>query len=216
MVPGCDVGAGGRVPSGWFSWRVRGGLDRAAWQGALDDVVARHEVLRTALEEVDWLLGAAGGRRGRASRCGGARRRPGGTEAQRLAAACAEAGEFARQRFDLASAPLVRAGVWVLDPQDCVAGGLPRRGDRRLVGADLLPRADGVLPGPAGRGAGGAGAAAGAVRGLRGVAAAVAVRRGSRAAARVLARGPVRGTSSGCPATGPGRRCDPGAAAASS
>ncbi len=104
----------------WFSWRVRGGLDRAAWQGALDDVVARHEVLRTALEEVD-------GRpvqrvAARASIPLRWRQVPaGGTEAQRLAAACAEAGEFARQRFDLASAPLVRAGVWVLDPQDCVA-----------------------------------------------------------------------------------------------
>ncbi|WP_033260483.1 phosphopantetheine-binding protein, partial [Kitasatospora setae] len=34
-------------------WRVRGRLDRSAWQQALDDVVARHEVLRTALVEVD-------------------------------------------------------------------------------------------------------------------------------------------------------------------
>ena len=104
----------------WFSWRVRGGLDQAAWQGALDDVVARHEVLRTALEEVDGLpvQRVATGvsvplRWGQVP--------AGGTAAQRLADACAAAGEFARQRFDLASAPLLRAGVWVLDPQDCVA-----------------------------------------------------------------------------------------------
>ncbi len=35
----------------WYCWRVRGGLDRTAWQQALDDLVARHEVLRTALIE---------------------------------------------------------------------------------------------------------------------------------------------------------------------
>ncbi len=103
----------------WFSWRVRGGLDQAAWQGALDDVVARHEVLRTALAESGGLpvQRVAAGVSVPLRWC----QVPAADARERLAGACAAAGEFARQRFDLASAPLVRAGVWVLDPQDAVA-----------------------------------------------------------------------------------------------
>ncbi|WP_175409611.1 non-ribosomal peptide synthetase, partial [Streptomyces sp. TRM64462] len=105
----------------WFAWRMRGGLDRAAWQGALDDVVARHEVLRTALVEVDgrpaqrvidgvgvplaWHTApeAAGG------------------EAERLDLVRERAAAFATRRFDLAAPPLLRAGVWELDADDHVA-----------------------------------------------------------------------------------------------
>ncbi|MFG1645167.1 amino acid adenylation domain-containing protein [Amycolatopsis sp. NPDC049252] len=95
----------------WFSWRVRGPLDRAAWQGALNDVVARHEVLRTALVELDgrpvqlvrdavtvplhWTEGTADTVR-------------------------AEATAFATARFTLAEPPLLRAGVWALGPDDHV------------------------------------------------------------------------------------------------
>jgi amino acid adenylation domain-containing protein len=97
----------------WFSWRVRGEIDRLAWQGALDDVVARHEVLRTELVELD------------------------GQPLQRIRhhltmplswhevgdeqSALAAATEFASRRFDLAVAPLVRAGVWRLGQGDAVA-----------------------------------------------------------------------------------------------
>ncbi|WP_189533544.1 non-ribosomal peptide synthetase [Streptomyces roseolilacinus] len=105
----------------WYSWRVRGGLDRAAWQGALDDVVARHEVLRTALVEVDgrpaqrvrgavavpleWYAVAAGG--------------DGGDGLPDLVRERAAA--FATRRFDLAAPPLLRSGVWELAPDDHVA-----------------------------------------------------------------------------------------------
>jgi amino acid adenylation domain-containing protein len=97
----------------WFSWRVRGELDREALQAALDDVVARHEVLRTALVEVD------------------------GRPAQQVwdsvtvplewsdMAAMSDvdtvrelASEFAVRRFDLAEPPMVRCGVWRLGVDD--------------------------------------------------------------------------------------------------
>jgi amino acid adenylation domain-containing protein len=97
----------------WFSWRVRGGLDRAAWQGALDDVLERHEVLRTALVEVDGKpVQVVRPARGvpldwqRASTVGGV---------------AAAAHAFATRRFDLARPPLVRAGVWELAADDHVA-----------------------------------------------------------------------------------------------
>ncbi|MEU3822374.1 amino acid adenylation domain-containing protein [Streptomyces sp. NPDC030392] len=107
----------------WYAWRVRGGLDRTAWQGALDDVVARHEVLRTALVEVDgrpaqrvrgpvpapleWHTVADGG---------GA-----GADGATLDAVRERAAAFATRRFDLAAPPLLRAGVWELAPDDHVA-----------------------------------------------------------------------------------------------
>ncbi|HEX6970376.1 MAG TPA: amino acid adenylation domain-containing protein, partial [Micromonosporaceae bacterium] len=104
----------------WFSWRVRGGLNREAWQGALNDVVARHEVLRTALVELDGhpvqLV------------------RDGVTvplewhpvpaeddEAARLERVRRLAAEFATRRFDLAEPPMLRAAVWELGPHDHVA-----------------------------------------------------------------------------------------------
>ncbi|GAA4658127.1 hypothetical protein GCM10023347_06560 [Streptomyces chumphonensis] len=104
----------------WFSWRLRGGLDRAAWQGALDDVVARHEVLRTALLEVDGrpvqqVLDGVGVPLAwhPAPR--------GGTVAERLDAVRAEAVAFATERFDLVAPPMLRAGVWELAGDDHVA-----------------------------------------------------------------------------------------------
>ncbi|MGH3381787.1 MAG: amino acid adenylation domain-containing protein [Actinoallomurus sp.] len=95
----------------WNTWRVRGELDRGAWQGALDDVAARHEVLRTALVEV------------------------GGRPMQRIAAQMSvpvdwhetpedlarvrqEAARFVAFPFDLSRAPLVRCGVWRLNDGD--------------------------------------------------------------------------------------------------
>ncbi|MFD1146969.1 amino acid adenylation domain-containing protein [Saccharothrix hoggarensis] len=96
----------------WFSWRVRGPLDADAWEAALGDVVARHEVLRTALVEVD------------------------GHPVQLVhddvpapleRHACADveevrarAKEFAAARFDLDRPPLVRSGLWELGPDDHV------------------------------------------------------------------------------------------------
>ena len=107
----------------WFSWRLRGRLDRDAWQGALDAMVARHEVLRTALVEVDgrpaqqvcdpmpvpleWFRAPAAA--------------PGGDEADQLEAVRAAAAALATRRFDLARPPMLRAGVWQLAPDDQVA-----------------------------------------------------------------------------------------------
>ncbi|WP_255311287.1 condensation domain-containing protein, partial [Streptomyces viridosporus] len=98
---------------------VRGGLDRAAWQAALDDLVERHEVLRTALLEVDGrpvqqvcdpvavpLLWE------RAPHAAG--------EPERLEAVRHLAAAHATRRFDLARPPLLRAGVWELADDDHV------------------------------------------------------------------------------------------------
>ncbi|PWJ06312.1 non-ribosomal peptide synthetase [Streptomyces sp. NWU49] len=103
----------------WYCWRVRGGLDRAAWQAALDDLVERHEVLRTAILEVDGrpvqqvcdpvavpLLWE------RAPHAAG--------EPERLEAVRRLAAAHATRRFDLARPPLLRAGVWELADDDHV------------------------------------------------------------------------------------------------
>ncbi|MFH8774940.1 amino acid adenylation domain-containing protein [Streptomyces sp. NPDC017958] len=103
----------------WYCWRVRGGLDRAAWQQALDDLVERHEVLRTALIESDgrpvqevcdpvqvplhWEQAPAAP-----------------DEPARLAAVRQRAAALATRRFDLARPPLLRAGVWELAEDDHV------------------------------------------------------------------------------------------------
>ncbi|MFJ7212909.1 amino acid adenylation domain-containing protein [Amycolatopsis sp. NPDC098790] len=96
----------------WFSWRVTGPLDRTAWQGALDDVVVRHEVLRTALVERD-------GRPVQLVRDAVTvpLRWTGAADAD---AVRTEATAFATARFDLAEPPLLRAGVWALGPEDHV------------------------------------------------------------------------------------------------
>ncbi|MFC7865499.1 amino acid adenylation domain-containing protein [Streptomyces murinus] len=103
----------------WYCWRVRGGLERDAWQRALDDLVARHEVLRTALIESDgrpvqqvcdpvgvplhWEAAPMGP-----------------DEESRLDAVRQRAVALATRRFDLARPPLLRAGVWELADDDHV------------------------------------------------------------------------------------------------
>ncbi|MEV2203591.1 amino acid adenylation domain-containing protein [Streptomyces fradiae] len=106
----------------WYAWRVRGGLDRAAWQGALDDVVARHEVLRTALVEVD----GRPAQRVRGPVAVPLEWRAAGADAAGAGVAGLEgvrerAAAFATRRFDLAEPPLLRSGVWELAPDDHVA-----------------------------------------------------------------------------------------------
>ncbi|MCK1795232.1 amino acid adenylation domain-containing protein [Streptomyces sp. XM4193] len=103
----------------WYCWRVRGGLHREAWQQALDDLVARHEVLRTALSEAD----------GRpVQRIGGpvpvplrweaaAEEPPGG---DRLETVRETAFAHATGPFDLSRPPLLRSGVWELADDDHV------------------------------------------------------------------------------------------------
>ncbi|MFG3206725.1 amino acid adenylation domain-containing protein [Streptomyces sp. NPDC048192] len=103
----------------WYCWRVRGGLDRTAWQQALDDLVVRHEVLRTALVEAD-------GRPvqqvcdpvGVPLHWEPAPKAP--DEPSRLEAVRAAAAALATRRFDLARPPLLRAGVWELADDDHV------------------------------------------------------------------------------------------------
>ncbi|WP_055595271.1 non-ribosomal peptide synthetase [Streptomyces hirsutus] len=103
----------------WYCWRVRGGLDRAAWQAALNDLVERHEVLRTALVESD----------GRPVqqvhdpvpvplRWERAPQAP--DEQARVEAVRSLAVAHAERRFDLARPPLLRAGVWELSGDDHV------------------------------------------------------------------------------------------------
>ncbi|MET7685700.1 amino acid adenylation domain-containing protein [Streptomyces sp. NPDC005423] len=103
----------------WYCWRTRGGLDRTAWQQALDDLVERHEVLRTALVESD----------GRPAQriCAPAavplqwERAPGAPDEQgRLDAVRERAVALATRRFDLTRPPLLRAGVWELAEDDHV------------------------------------------------------------------------------------------------
>ncbi|MFD1659198.1 amino acid adenylation domain-containing protein [Streptomyces caeni] len=103
----------------WYCWRVRGGLDRTAWQQALDDLVERHEVLRTALLESD----------GRPVqqvcdpmqvplRWERAAEDP--DESSRLDAVRRMAVAHATGRFDLGRPPLLRSGVWELAEDDHV------------------------------------------------------------------------------------------------
>ncbi|WP_307791086.1 non-ribosomal peptide synthetase [Streptomyces actuosus] len=103
----------------WYCRRVRGGLDRTAWQQALDDLVERHEVLRTALVESDgrpvqkvcdpmaiplhWVPAPDAP-----------------DEESRLEAVRRSAAAHATRRFDLARPPLLRAGVWELADDDHV------------------------------------------------------------------------------------------------
>ncbi|MFI8529849.1 amino acid adenylation domain-containing protein [Streptomyces aquilus] len=103
----------------WYAWRIRGGLDRAAWQQALDDLVARHEVLRTALIESE----------GRPVQevCAPVgvplhwERVPEAADGQdRVAELRPRAAAFATRRFDLARPPLLRSGVWELADDDHV------------------------------------------------------------------------------------------------
>ncbi|MGX1314555.1 amino acid adenylation domain-containing protein [Streptomyces calvus] len=102
-----------------YCWRVRGGLDRAAWQAALDDLTERHEVLRTALVEID----------GRPVQqvCDPVavpllwERAPQAPDEQgRLKAVRSLAAAHATRRFHLDRPPLLRAGVWELADDDHV------------------------------------------------------------------------------------------------
>ncbi|MDQ1034531.1 amino acid adenylation domain-containing protein [Streptomyces sp. V3I8] len=103
----------------WYCWRARGGLDRTAWQQALDDLVERHEVLRTALVESD----------GRPAQriCEPAgvpltweRAPEAQDERTRLDSVRRRAVDLATRRFDLTRPPLLRAGVWELADDDHV------------------------------------------------------------------------------------------------
>ncbi|MCZ0991310.1 condensation domain-containing protein [Streptomyces diastatochromogenes] len=118
LVPGPHLRPG-RLYLLWYAWRVRGGLDRTAWQQALDDLVERHEVLRTALVESD----------GRPVQqvCDPVpvplhwEQAPTAPDAEaRLEAVRRRAAALATRRFDLARPPLLRAGVWELAADDHV------------------------------------------------------------------------------------------------
>ncbi|WP_053914356.1 non-ribosomal peptide synthetase [Streptomyces sp. TP-A0875] len=103
----------------WYCWRVRGGLDRGAWQAALDDLAERHEVLRTALVETD-------GRPVQQVCDPGPvpllweRAPQAPDERARLEAVRSLATAHATRRFDLGRPPLLRSGVWQLADDDHV------------------------------------------------------------------------------------------------
>ncbi len=97
----------------WFTWRVRGDLDRDAWQGALDDVVARHEVLRTALVE-------RGGAPVQLVRDDVTVPVSWHAEPHTPAEVRQLALDLATRRFDLTSPPMLRSGVWALEGGDHV------------------------------------------------------------------------------------------------
>lgn len=107
----------------WFEWRLQpeglaynnpwaahlsGPLDRAALASALDALVARHEVLRARIEEVEGepVLRFDPARPGTLV-----------VEACEAGALSARIDEEVRRPFDLARGPLFRARLWVLGPE---------------------------------------------------------------------------------------------------
>ncbi|MFE7853363.1 amino acid adenylation domain-containing protein [Streptomyces sp. NPDC057403] len=103
----------------WYCWRIRGGLDRTAWQHALDDLVARHEVLRTALVEhegqpVQQVCAPVG------VPLHWERVPETADGPDRVTRLRPRAAAFATRRFDLARPPLLRSGVWELADDDHV------------------------------------------------------------------------------------------------
>src|SRR6202012_5081526 len=91
--------------------RLRGALDRAAAQAALEDLVQRHEALRTGF----------GVDQGEVVQVIHARRHPDWREQAAHAAVLADLMTAeARKPFDLARGALVRAVLWHLGPQDHV------------------------------------------------------------------------------------------------
>ncbi|ROR38129.1 non-ribosomal peptide synthetase [Kitasatospora cineracea] len=101
-----------------YVWRVRGRLDRSAWQQALDDVVARHEVLRTALIEVDGRpVQRIADHATVPTQWHDLTTTP-ATAEQRLDHARDLATAFSTRPFDLATAPLLRCAAWTLDTDD--------------------------------------------------------------------------------------------------
>lgn len=95
--------------------RVRGALDVAVLQRALDEIERRHESLRTTFREVDdQPMQIIGPPRGLPLRRIDLQHLP---EAEREREAIRLAGEEAHTPFDLATGPLVRATLIQLDPE---------------------------------------------------------------------------------------------------
>ncbi|HLL45921.1 MAG TPA: amino acid adenylation domain-containing protein, partial [Longimicrobiaceae bacterium] len=98
--------------------RLEGALDRAALERSLGEIVRRHEALRTVFREVN------GSPVQVIAPCGGlalpVEDLSDLSEADREAAVRRRAGEEARQPFDLAAGPLVRAGLLRLGAEDHV------------------------------------------------------------------------------------------------
>ena len=182
--------------------RLDGALDRDALARALDEVLQRHEVLRTRFATVDGSPVAVVDEGFRLALP--VVRLSALPEAEREAALRDAIAAELRRPFDLsAGAADPRAALRARRRGARAPRGDPPHRHGRLVDGCAAARARRALRGAPRRAGAGAAGAAGPVRRLRGLAARVADGRGARAAARVVEGAPRRGARGARDAGGP-------------